>query len=294
MGRGVAGVVPVAHHVPVLIPAVDPHLRAVGYAGDNGGAGVGTAAEVERAAPGVNGGVPGVGGPDEGDAEVVRQAQDQVPGDLREVVLNPPRILHVVVVAQLQQYGGELGVAHLPQAGGGAGDGPVGQGVDLPQVVDKNLGSPLALGAGGVVEGDDPPHAAVVAGPRRVGMEGQIEVIPPLVGLADGASGGHVGCIALVADAAAVEIGDHGVRQAVHPVLLAAGAGDIGVIFLRTGRYIMKMYGKKIKAASRIRYGGLQTIESPLSKCAKIPVFARLSRIYIMFPIRWKGFSQSL
>ena len=63
-------------------------------------------------------------------------------------------------------------------------------------------------------------------------LEGEIQVVPPLVGLPDGAGGGHVRGVAGVADAAAVEVGRHGVRQAVHPVLLAAAAGDVGVVLL--------------------------------------------------------------
>ena len=180
----------------------------------------------------MDGALPGVDGPDEGDGEIVGEAEHQVAGDLSEVIFDPAGVVLVVVVPQLQQYGGELGVPDLPQGGGGAGDHLVRQGVDGAEVVDENLGGAPALGAGGVVEGDDAPDAAVVALAGGVGVEGQIEVVPPGVGLPDGGAGGHVGGVAGVADAAAVEVGDHGVGQAVHPVLLAAGAGDVHVFFL--------------------------------------------------------------
>ena len=74
-------------------------------------------------------------------------------------------------------------------------------------------------------------------------MEGEVEVVPPGVGLADGAPGGHVGGVALVADAAAVEIGHHGVGEAVHPVLLTAGSGDVHVALLGGGAEIDDGHG---------------------------------------------------
>ena len=240
--RGVPYVVPVPYHIPVLVLSVDPHGGPIRNAGNYGGIRSGAAAEVQGAAAGVDRGLPGIYGPDEGDAEIVGEAEDQVPGDLRDVVLNPAGVLIVVVVPDLQQHGGEFGIPNLPQAGGGAGHHLVGQGIDAPQVVDEDLGRPLALGAGGVVEGDDAADVAVVALRGGVGVEGQVEVVPALVGLPDGAAGGHVGGIALIADAAAVEVGDHGVRQPVHPVFLTAGAGDVHVVFLRTGNNIMKIF----------------------------------------------------
>ena len=230
-GGGVAHVLAVPDHVPVLVASVDPHGGPVGDVGDHGGAGAGAAAQIQGAAD-VYRALPGVCGPDEGNVKKVREAENEIPGNLRQAVLDPAGVLVVVVIAQLQQHGGEFRVPHLAKACGGPGDHLVGQGVDAAQVVDKDLRGPLALGAGGVVEGDDAAHIAVVVRRGGVGVEGQIEVVPAGVGLPDGAAGGHVGRVALVADAAAVEIGDHGVRQAVHPVLLAAGAGDIGVVFL--------------------------------------------------------------
>ena len=63
-------------------------------------------------------------------------------------------------------------------------------------------------------------------------MEGQVKVVPALVGLLDGAAGGHLRCVADVADAAAVEVGNHRVGQPIHVELLAAAAGDVSVALL--------------------------------------------------------------
>ena len=50
-------------------------------------------------------------GPDKGDVKEVREAEDQVPGDLRDVRLDPPGVLRVVVVADLQQHRRKPGAA---------------------------------------------------------------------------------------------------------------------------------------------------------------------------------------
>ena len=115
-GADVAQMLPVGHHVPVLIAAV--------YRGLEGGAG----AEVHRAAGdggyltrlGSRGGV--------GQAKVLRETQHQIGGDAGDILLDPQGIVGVIVVAKLQQYRGEPGLADLSQRGGGPCDTFSGRG----------------------------------------------------------------------------------------------------------------------------------------------------------------------
>ena len=149
---------------------------------------------------------------------------------------NPLGVGGVIVVADLQQHRGHLRLAHLPQGGGGAGRHQLGQGIDLLQIRHEDVGGPPAVGAGGIVKGDDAPltalAAAVAAG---VGVEGQIEVVAAPCRLGDGGGSGHLRRVAGEADGIGPQIWLHGVGDAVHPVLLAAGAGDVGVILLCGG-----------------------------------------------------------
>ena len=145
------------------------------------------------------------------------------------MALQPGGVGVVVVVPDLQQHRGEPGLAHLPQGGGGPGGDLIWQGVDLPQLLGDQLRRPLAVDAAGIVEGDDAPLLAVAALRGGVGVEGQVQVELPLVGLPDGAAGGHLRPVALVLDAVGQQVGHQGVRQQIHVVLLGPAAGDVHI-----------------------------------------------------------------
>ena len=207
---------PVGHHVPVLIAAVHRHAVAVGkpgrYRGLEGGAG----AEVHRAA-GDGGYLTRLGsGGGVGQAKVLREAQHQIGGDAGDILLNPQGIVGVIVVAKLQQHRGEPGLAYLSQRGGGPCGHLLRQGVDVPEVFHEQLRRPAAVGAGGIVEGENAPALALGAGAGGVGVEGQIEVVLSGVGLPDGGGGGHVRRIAGELDAVEQQNGLHGIGQQVH------------------------------------------------------------------------------
>ena len=140
------------------------------------------------------------------------------------------------MVADLHQHRRHGGLAHLPQGGGRADIHLIRQRIDGPQILHDQLGATPAVGGGGIVKGDDTPGPALagaVAG--GVGVEGQIEVVVPLVPLPDGCGGGGGRIVATKADAIGPKIRLHGVGDLVHPVLLAAAAGDIGIILLGGG-----------------------------------------------------------
>ena len=69
---------------------------------------------------------------------------------------------------------------------------------------------------------------------RGVGVERQVKVEVPGVGLLNGRGGGFVRIVAHHADAAGQKIRLHGVGQPVHPVFLIL-SGDIGIELLGRG-----------------------------------------------------------
>ena len=219
-GADVAQMLPVGHHVPVLIAAVHRHAVAVGEPGRYRGLEGGGGAEVHRAA-GDGGYLTRLGsGGGVGQAKVLREAQHQVGGDAGEILLDPQGVVGVVVVAQLQQHRGEPGLAYLSQRGGGPCGHLLRQGVDVPEVFHEQLRRPAAVGAGGIVEGENAPAPAPGTGAGGVGVEGQIEVVLSGVGLPDGGGGGHVRRIAGELDAVEQQNGLHGIGQQVHKVFL--------------------------------------------------------------------------
>ena len=231
---GVAQLAVISHRVPLLIAAVDGDLGAVGQERHHVSAGAGGGAEVQGAALGcLHGALPGRQGRDEGQAEVSGKGPHQIRGDGLYVVLHPEGVGGVVVVAQLQQHGGHIGLAHLAQGGGGHGIDLVGQRVDLLEPLHEDVGGTAAVGAGGIVEGDDAPHCAFPAAVgAAVGVKRQIEIVAAGVGQADGAGGGHIGGVAGEADGVGQQVRLHGVGDEVHEILLGAVAGDIRVILL--------------------------------------------------------------
>ena len=68
-----------------------------------------------------------------------------------------------------------------------------------------------------------------------VGVEGQVEVVVPCIALTDGAGRRHLRRVAAEADGVGGKVRLHGVGDEVHKVLLAAGAGDVRVVFLCAG-----------------------------------------------------------
>ena len=142
---GIAHIVAVPNHIPSVILPIDSHLRPVGKRRNHGGGLAGAAAEIEISAPCVNRGIPRVNRPDKGDVEEVGKTEDQIPGNFGGVALNPPRVGHIVVIADLQQHSGGIGVPDFPQSRGSSGDHQIRLRVNSPQIVDKNLGGPLSL-----------------------------------------------------------------------------------------------------------------------------------------------------
>ncbi|CAN3972996.1 DUF1778 domain-containing protein, partial [Dysosmobacter welbionis] len=61
--------------------------------------------------------------------------------------------------------------------------------------------------AAGVIEGNNAPFLAIAPLWGGVGVERQIQVILPLIGLPDGAAGSHLRPVALVLDAVGEQIG---------------------------------------------------------------------------------------
>ena len=138
------------------------------------------------------------------------------------------------MVAKLQQHRGEPGLADLSQRGGGPCGHLLRQGVDVPEVFHEQLRRPAAVGAGGIVEGENAPALALGAGAGGVGVEGQVEVKVSRVGGGDGVGRRHTGGVPVIPDAGGVQIGDHLVGQKVHIRFLGA-PGDVIVILLRGG-----------------------------------------------------------
>lgn len=161
------------------------------------------------------------------------------------MALQPDGVGVVVVVADLHQHRRSLGLAHLSQGGGLPGSDLVGQGVYLSQFLGDQLRRPLALGAAGVIKGDDAPLLTVVSLRRAVGVQGQIEVVGSGVGLPDGGPGGHLRPVPLILNPIGEQVRDQGVRQQVHIVLLRAAAGDILVPLLCRECFIMKITKKR-------------------------------------------------
>src|SRR5699024_3154234 len=109
----------------------------------------------------------------------------------------------------------------------------VGLGVNGLQPIGQELGRPHPPGAAGEVEGDDPLVLPRLPLAGSVGVKGQVEVIVPRVGGADGGGGGHVGGVADVLDPRGIENGLHVVGQVVHPLLF--GAQVVGVVVVLLG-----------------------------------------------------------
>ena len=146
------------------------------------------------------------------------------------MALQPEGVGIVVMVADLHQHRREPGPGHLSQCGGRAGGDLVGQRVDLPQIFGDQLRSPLPASAAGIVKGDNAPGGGLGgAVSDGVGVQCQIEVIIAAVGLPDSGPRRGVRVIAAVADAVGPQIRLHSVHDPVHPVFLAAAAGDIRV-----------------------------------------------------------------
>ena len=127
-----------------------------------------------------------------------------------------------------------LGPPDLPQGRGGHGPHQLRQGVDRLQLLGQQVGHSLAVGAGGVVVELDAPDLPGPVRRRGVGVERQVKVEFPGVGLLNGRGGGFVRIVAHHADAAGQKIRLHGVSQPVHPVFLVL-PGDIGIELLGRG-----------------------------------------------------------
>ena len=216
-------------HIPPLPFAVDGDGGAVGKVGDDGPRGGGCVPQVQRAVADLHCSLHRHHGIDERQAEKLCQRPGQLLGDGVHVALHPGGVLVIVVVPDLYQHRREPGQAHLPQGSGGLGGDLVGQGIDFPQLRRDELRRPAALGAAGIVKGDDAPLLPVAPLRRRVGMQGQIQVVPAGVGLPDGGGRRHGRAVAFVADAVGQQVRHQRIRQQVHVVLLGAAAGDVHI-----------------------------------------------------------------
>ena len=124
------------------------------------------------------------------------------------------------MVAQLQQYGGHIGLADLAQRGGGTGIDLVRQRIDVFQIFHKNIRRAAAISTGGIVKSDDTADGALLGTiGTAVGVKRQIKIVTSRICQADGAGGGHVGGVAGKTDGVGQKIGLHGIGDQVHKVL---------------------------------------------------------------------------
>ena len=114
------------------------------------------------------------------------------------MAFDPSGVVFVVMVAQLNEHRRGPGLTHLSDGGGGLRTHSVGQGIDGLEVGGHNVCCPLAVGAAGVVEHNNAPGSAVIAGGGGVGVQGQMEIISTGVGRPDGRRGGHIRCVSNV------------------------------------------------------------------------------------------------
>ena len=159
-GGGIAQLPLPAHAVPLAGAAVDRHRRAGRQLRDDPPRRGRIFPQIQAPRLGAYRAAPRRDGCDKRQPEILRQGQYEVGGDGLDAALYPAGVGVVVVVSQLQQHGGHPGPPHLPQRGGGAGIDLLRQRVDGLEVPHEDVGGTLAVGAAGVVEGDDAPDEA--------------------------------------------------------------------------------------------------------------------------------------
>ena len=173
-----------------------------------------------------------------GDAKIGAQRLHDGSGDRLHILLNPFGVLQVVVVGHLNQDGGRIGLQDLGQIVGGAGVDPLGQRVDLLHLLDHDVGKALAeqgvlAVAGAVVDVDAAQQPLHPLG-RRVGVQGDVHAVAGHVGEVDRIHHCAVRVVAHKLDPAGLQIGFHGIGDAIHPVFLVAVV-DIKIVLLRGG-----------------------------------------------------------
>mgnify|MGYP006921976197 CR=1 FL=1 len=171
----------------------DGEERTVRGLGQNGGVQGGAAADIEGAPVHIHHAGAGGDRSQEGQSEELSDREDQVAGDLIQVVFDPGGVVRVVVEGQLQEDGRGPDLPHFAQRCGGYRPDLVRQGVDGAQIVGDDVGGPLALDAAGVIESNGTSGSAVLSLRGGVGVEGQVEVKVSRVGGGDGVGRRHTG-----------------------------------------------------------------------------------------------------
>ena len=126
------------------------------------------------------------------------------------------------MIPELHEHGGRPGPRELGKRRGGHRFDTFGQRINLLDVVRKRHGRPPAACAALLVVGIHSPQLAGKAFGRRVGVQGQVQIVAAGVGLRNGVGQGLVGVVAGKRDARGQQVGLHGVGNQVHPKLLAA------------------------------------------------------------------------
>ena len=231
LGGDIAGQTAVAHHIPALQRPKNGDGFAVGDGSQHPGGKGRRGPQIQRA---VAHGHPGLLrrlGLGQRQAEVLGNGKGNGPGDLGDAALDPGLILGVVMIGKLQKDRRRFGLRHLAQRRGGQDAHLFRQGIDLLEIFAEDLGGPAAVCAVAVVINIRAPLASGLTLRGGVAVDGDIQAVIPGVGLADGVSGGAVGVVAGIVDAAGKKIGDHLVADQVH-ILFLRSAAEIGVPIL--------------------------------------------------------------